>query len=136
MTATRTLRNITVFALIFLIFSVPLLIQAQENDQSLNYIPDKALFCIRINNLNNSLSKLDQFLTDVYPVNISALVQGLLPSLLVSPQLAGLNMDGSITAFGTIATNPESQSIGGMDIFAGILVPVTNYQDFINAEVK
>ena len=132
MTTTRTLRNITVLTLVFLIFSMPLLTQAQENDQALKSIPDKALFCLRINNLNNSLSQLDQFLAGVAPVNLSGMVMQLLPGILGSPELAGLNMDGSITAFGTLASNPESQSIGDINIFAGILVPVTNYQAFID----
>ncbi|MBN2589040.1 MAG: hypothetical protein JXA96_04200 [Sedimentisphaerales bacterium] len=132
MTASRNLRNIAVFSVLFLTFAMPLFIQAQANDQALKYVPDNALFCIRINNINKSMTQLDQFLSDVYPISTSALVKALLPNLLGSPELAGLNMDGSITAFGTILNSQYAQSAEMTNIFAGILVPVTNYQEFIN----
>ncbi len=153
MTVSRNLRNITVFSLIFLIFAMPLFIQAQVNDQALKYVPDNALFCVRINNVNNSLAQLDQFISGVYPITTSTLVKGLLPGLLGSPELAGLNMDGSITMFGAILNSQGSQSSDAgnntvdmyailnnqgpkpsdtINIFPGILVPVSNYQEFIN----
>ncbi len=131
MTVSRNLRNITVFSLAFVIFAMPILIQAQDNDQALKYVPDNALFCIRINNFNKSMIQLDEFLSDVYPISTSSLVKGLLPGLLGSPELAGLNMHGSLTVFGAIL-NQQSQSSDSINIFAGILVPVSNYQQFID----
>lgn len=152
MIVSRNLRNITVFSLAFIIFAMPILIQAQDNDQALKYVPDNALFCVRVNNLNKSMTQVDQFLSDVYPINTSALVKGLLPGLLGSPELAGLNMDGSLTVFGAILNSQGSQSSDAgnntvdmyamlnnqpkpsdtINIFAGILVPVSNYKQFID----
>ncbi len=152
MTVSRNLRNITVFSLAFVIFAMPILIQAQDNDQALKYVPDNALFCVRVNNFNKSMTQLDQFLSDVYPISTSALVKGLLPGLLGSPELAGLNMDGSLTVFGAILNSQSSQSSDAnntvdmyamlnnqgpkpsdsINIFAGILVPVSNYKQFID----
>lgn len=132
MTHSKSFRNITVFALISIIFTMPLLAQAQENDQVLKLIPDNALGCIRINNLNKSATQMDQFISDIYPISISGLIKGQLPNLLGSPDLAGMNMNGDFAVFGAILSNQTAQSAGMADIFPGILVPVTNYQEFLN----
>ena len=102
MSTSRKQRNILVSALSILVITVPILAQSPETDQLLKSIPGDTLFCIRINNLNNSLSQMDQFLTNVSPVGVNMFIKAQLSDMLGSPQLAGLNIDGSFAAFGSV----------------------------------
>jgi hypothetical protein len=87
-------------------------------------IPAKTLFYIRVNNLNQTLTQIDKFAGGSSPDGISMLAKTQIKRLLGSSQLAGLNMDGNFAIFGT-ATNPTS------NIAIGVLVPVTDYNQFI-----
>ncbi len=99
MSNSRKLRNILIPALVLCIFTLPILAQSPETDLLLKSVPGQTLFCVRINNLNKSMSQMDQFLTNVSPVGITMLIKAQLSDLLGSPQLTGLNMDGN---FGTL----------------------------------
>ncbi|MBN1974507.1 MAG: hypothetical protein JW787_12785 [Sedimentisphaerales bacterium] len=128
----RNFRNILVSSLVLIIFTMPIAAQSPENDQILKSIPAETLFCVRINNFTGSMTQLDQFLSGVSPISVSPLVQGQLTNLLGSPQLAGLNMNGNIAAFGAVLNSQEAQASGMPDIFIGVLAPVTDYKQFID----
>jgi hypothetical protein len=98
------------------------------NDELLRMIPAESLFCIRANNLNQTLVQIDQFLTGVAPMNVSMLFRAQFATLLGSQELNGVNMNGSFAIFGPIS---DSEMKGPDDI--GILVPVTGYEQFISA---
>lgn len=125
-------KRITALLMVLSVITIPLAAQSPENDQLFKNIPAETLFCVRINNFNNSLSQMDQFLAGVSPVGLSALVQSQLTSMLGSPQLAGLNMNGSFAAFGAVLSSTNSPAGGMPNIFVGALAPVSDYKQFIN----
>lgn len=103
------------------------------DDEMLMMVPADSLFCLRVNNFDYTLNMIDQFLTGVSPVpmGLSMLTRMQFANLLGSPQLNGVNMGGSFIAFGTISSD-ESTAPNPANIFIGILVPVTNYKQFID----
>jgi len=103
------------------------------SDKLLTLIPAESLFCIRVNNLDYTLGQIDQFLTGVSPTPLatSAMVRMHLAEMLGSPELNGLNMNGSFAVFGTIA---PGESVG--EDFISALIPVTDYRKFLGENPK
>jgi hypothetical protein len=95
-----------------------------SGDSLFEMIPAKCLFCVRVNNLDQTLTQMDQFLTGVSPVGIAMPVRAFFGNALGNPQLNGLNMAGSFAVFAPL---PNSEP-GKFNI--GILVPVTDYKQF------
>jgi hypothetical protein len=100
-----------------------------QNPDTLKMLPEKTLFCVQINNLNNTLSQLDQFLAGATPMPMGV-------SMLVKSQLmqvfgSNINMDGNIVVFGTVVSGQTSQADPTQNIFIGILAPVTDYKQFV-----
>ncbi|AQT68530.1 hypothetical protein STSP2_01695 [Anaerohalosphaera lusitana] len=92
-----------------------------SDDQLLNMLPADSVFCLRINNFNNALSMLDQYLMGVSPVPVGTMARQQLGSLLGTPMLQGVDTNGDFA----LLVNAHQQF--------GILVPVTTYDAFINA---
>ncbi len=131
----QRLRNISIIALLLTLpLSSVIRAQGYENDQLLKMIPSKTLFCIRINNLDNTLNQIDQFLAGVSPMPIgtSMLVKAQLMELLGSPQLNGLNTNGSFALFGAISSDQATQNNPMPNVSIGLLVPVTDYKQLID----
>ena len=100
---------------------------ATRIDKLLKMVPADSHYCVRVNNFDFTLSKLDQYLAGVSPVPMGTqiLVRMQLAKILGSPQLTGLNMSGSFIAFGKMQPDQELPTLN-------ILVPVTNYKEFIS----
>jgi hypothetical protein len=103
-------------------------------DSLLEMVPAESLFCVRINSFDFTLSQIDQFLAGAAPIPMmtSMLVRMQLAQVLGSPQLAGVNMGGDFVIFVPIPSrdvDPDS---------VGILIPITNYEQFVtgNANVS
>ena len=103
------------------------------SDPLLKMVPAESLFCVRLNHLNYTLSQTDQFLAGVSPVpmGLSMLVRIQLAQVLGSPELNGLDMDGSFAVFGAILPGGPTQTNPIRDMFVGVLAPVTDYGQFI-----
>ena len=130
----RNIKNISIIALLLtLTLSSVMLGQDYKNDQLLKMIPSKTLFCIRINNLDNALNQLDQYLAGASPLPIgtSMLVKAQLMELLGNPQLSGLNLNGSFALFGAISSDQAAQNSPMPNVSIGLLVPVSDYKQFI-----
>jgi len=133
----KRLRNATVGGLLVL-FVLATGLQAESSanpagDQLLKMILAKSLFCIRVNHFEYTLSQIDQFLAGVspMPMGISILARSQFAKVLGSPQLNGVNMNGSFAVFGvTSAGKPPGPKPS--DIFIGALVPTTDYKQFID----
>ncbi len=97
-------------------------------------IPANSLFCVRINNFDYTLNQIDQFLAGVspMPMGVSMLVRMQLANLLGSPQLNGLNTNGSFAVFGAAMPGETTQANATPNIFIGVLAPVTNYIQLID----
>ena len=124
----KCLRNAIIIVSLFL-FSFAAVAAEPKNDKLLAMTPAESLFCIRVNNLDYTLGQIDQFLVGVSPVPLAtaAMVRMKLAKMLGSPELNGVNMSGSFTIFGAIASDG---SLG--DDFFSLLVPVTDYQKLVS----
>ncbi|MBN1360287.1 MAG: hypothetical protein JW993_06840 [Sedimentisphaerales bacterium] len=98
---------------------------ARTDNDSLNMVPSDSLFCVRINNLDAALGQVDMFLVGLFPLNVSMQVKGQLGQMVGSADAKGINTAGSFTIFGPLPDNPDPSRFG-------ILVPVSDYQQFVS----
>jgi hypothetical protein len=100
----------------------------------LNMLPADSLFCIRINHFEHTLSQVDQFLAGVSPVpmGFSLLVRMQLAKALGSPELNGVDMNGSLSIFGVILPGEQTSNNPASNIFIGGLIPIIDYRQFIS----
>ncbi len=98
-------------------------------DELLQILPAESLFCVRVNNLDQTLSTVDQFLAGILPKpsELSMLVQMQFARMLGSPELNGVNMEGNFAIFGPILNADLSDPDN-----IGILVPVADYNQFVS----
>ncbi|HUS74062.1 MAG TPA: hypothetical protein VMY06_13465, partial [Sedimentisphaerales bacterium] len=104
-----------------------------KGDELLQILPAESLFCVRVNNFDYTFGIVDQFLTGVspMPMGVSMLVRMQFAKMLGSPELNGVNMEGSFTIFGvTQAGKPPGPKPS--DMFIGVLIPITDYKQFID----
>jgi len=103
------------------------------NDELLQILPAESLFCVRLNNFNDTFGMVDQFLTGVspMPMGVSMLVRMQFSKMLGSAELNGVNMEGSFALFGVKPTE-KPQDPKPSDFFIGALVPITDYKQFID----
>ena len=89
-------------------------------------IPADSLFCVRLNNLSGTMTKMDQFLTGMSPVGVSMLVPAQLAKLLGGTEPKGINMAGDFAVFGPLPGG-ETPNLSRI----AILVPVSDYKQFL-----
>ena len=134
----KCLRNAAaVGLLVLLVLATGLRAQSSAKpagDQLLKMIPAESLFCIRVNHFEYTLSQIDQFLAGVspMPMGISILARTQLAKVLGSPQINGVNMNGSLVIFGAIPPGEQTQANPISKVFIGGLVPVTDYRQLIS----
>lgn len=139
MLKSRRLRDIAAVGLLVLvIFAAALHAQSPADNELLKMVPAKTLFCVRVNNFDYTLNQIDQFLAGAspMPMGVSMLVRMQLANLLGSPQLTGLNTNGSFAVFGVTMPGETTQTNAIPDIFVGILAPVTDYKQFIDGNTN
>ncbi len=134
----RCLRNAASTGLLVLLILATGL-QAQNpakpaDDPLLKMIPAESLFCVRVNNFEYTLSQIDQFLAGVspMPMGLSMLARAQLANVLGSPELNGVNMNGSFVIFGAIPSGEPTQNNPISELFVGALVSVTDYRQLIS----
>ena len=89
------------------------------DDPLLKMLPGDCSFCVRINDLSGSLAKMDQYLTGVAPIGTAMLVNMQLAGIVGDPMLTGIEMSGTFAI------------VGLSDMTVGMLIPVTNYAEFV-----
>jgi len=92
-------------------------------------VPSNCLFCVRVNNFQNTLGQIDQFLMSSgggMMGSATMMAQMGLAQVLGDPQMVGVNMSGDFGLFGI------SQEPG--DLFVAFLLPVTNYEQLISGK--
>ncbi|MCP4608242.1 MAG: hypothetical protein GY845_05965 [Planctomycetes bacterium] len=105
------------------------------DDPLLKKLPAESLFCIRINHFEHTVNQIDQFLTGISPIplGLSMLMRMQLANVLGSPELNGVNMNGSLAVFGVIMPGEQISNNPASNIFIGGFVPVTDYRQFISS---
>jgi hypothetical protein len=106
-----------------------------RRDGLLRTVPAKSLFCVRINNLDGSLTAANEFLKGIAPefFDVKAMALSHLgKDILGNEQLKGVNTKGNFAIFGMNLPG-KSAGRGPMgNIFIGALIPVRNYDKFIS----
>ena len=100
------------------------------DDELLKMLPGQSLFCVRINNFGQGLQTVDQFLEGTLPSPVSQLVQMQLVQMLGNAEMPGVDMNGDFAVFGAPAPGDAAEN-PLVNIFIGILIPVTDYRVFI-----
>ncbi|MHC5213004.1 MAG: hypothetical protein ACYSOO_00265 [Planctomycetota bacterium] len=120
--------GIITFSLVVALCVVPSAHAADSYDDALlNMLPEDCMFCVRINNFNGSLGKLDQYLAGASPVPVSlAMLANLqLGAIIGDPMLTGIDQGGDFALFAIPA------QADGTEPIMGILIPVTDYKTFV-----
>ena len=103
----------------------PMLLAATQDALS-DMIPADALFCVRINQFNASLGKMDQYMAGASPIPMSLMMLASmqLAGIVGDPMLTGIDKNGAFLVAGFAAdadSDPEMV----------ILAPLTAYDEFI-----
>jgi len=99
------------------------------DDAVLKNVPSNCLFCVRVNNFQNALGQIDQFLMSSgggMMGSATMMAQMGLAQVLGDPQMVGVNMSGDFGIFG-VSQEPD-------DLFVAFLLPVTNYEQLISGK--
>lgn len=104
-------------------------------DRVLRLTPAEALFCVRISNLNKTLSEASNFLTGVAPegFDAKALALGKLTGMLGAERMEQVRTRGSFAVYGAMLPSGENQNPMA-NFFVGILVPVKDFEAFVGAD--
>jgi hypothetical protein len=101
--------------------------ETAQNDLLMNTLPQDCMVCLRINNFNESLGKLDSYLAGASPIpmSLAMVVNMQLGAMIGDPMLSGIDMKGDFAAFAVMPD--ESQTKPSV----GVLVPIDNYTEFV-----
>jgi hypothetical protein len=99
----------------------------------LRMVPAKSLFCVCINNLENTIEEVNEFLKDVAPPSFDAKTKVLakLGKLLGDENLSGVNTKGHFAMFGVEVQDTPAGRHPMSNMFMGALVPIRNFDRFI-----
>jgi hypothetical protein len=92
----------------------------------LQMIPADCLGCVKINNFERSLNKLNKFAEGLYPppMQLKQVILTQIAGLIGNPNMTGLDFSGDLTCFFQAANNAEEPKIF-------IFAPVSSYQTMI-----
>ena len=126
-----TKTNTVIVALLVMLTLCNPMTLAAPKDALLDTIPADALFCVRINQFNTSLGKMDQYMAGASPLPVSLM-------LLANMQLAGIVGDPSLTGIDKDGTFMIVGFASDAGVEMVVLAPVTGYDDFVknNAACK
>jgi len=99
----------------------------------LEVAPENPLMCVRLNNLDSTLSTLDQFLMGVSPMPMSTamLAKMQLGAILGNPALTGLDATGEFAFVALTTDNEEPDLENGENILLAIYVPTPSYETLL-----
>lgn len=119
-------RRISVVAIVLAVMCTVGTAAESADKDPMQLVPADSLFCVRINNVNQTLTRLDQFLTGIAPFSASMMVRGQMGQMLGGMEAQGVDMAGDFAVFGPLPGGeaPDPSRIG-------ILVPISSYQQFV-----
>ncbi|RKY06996.1 MAG: hypothetical protein DRP56_06495, partial [Planctomycetota bacterium] len=88
--------GIIIFSLVVALCASPG-VHAANDDALLNTLPGDCMFCVRVNNFNESLGKLDSYLAGASPIPVSlAMMANMqLGAAIGDPMLTGIDQGGN-----------------------------------------
>lgn len=104
-------------------------VAAPADDPLLNMLPADCLACLRINDLNGTLGKMDQYLAGASPIPMSLMmvVNMQLGMIVGDPMATGIDKTGAFAVFAMPAAADDPMGIPSF----GILVPMVDYKAFV-----
>ena len=129
-------RSAIVMAIVALMASASIVHGAAAPDKALlDLVPGEALFCLRINNLDETLSNASSFMAGIAPDDFDAraMVMGPLPGMLGAERMEQIHEQGSFAIYGTMLAGGQNQGPMG-NLFVGVLASVTDYDAFIGED--
>jgi hypothetical protein len=118
--SSRMLSGVITITTILALFTPAALQGTEKGDTLLEMIPTEAIFCVRINNLNQTMGVIDQFLMGVAPITTGGMIKGQLGMMFGNFELKGFDLNGSFAVFATAESGEQAP-----DIY--FLLPVTDY---------
>lgn len=108
----------------------------QQADRVLQLTPADSLFCVRINNLDGTLSEAGAFVQGIAPdgFDAGALVRAKLTKLMGAERMEQVRTRGSLVAFGAVLPGEEGNQGPFANMFVGMLVPVKDYKAFVGGD--
>lgn len=126
----RHMLSSVITAIIILASFAPAALQgAEKGDALLEMIPADAIFCARINNLNQTTGVIDQYLMGIVPVTTGGMLKGQLGMMFGNFELKGFDLNGTFAVFATAESGGQVP-----DIY--FLLPVTDYSQVIDPNFR
>ena len=121
----------TISLAVIFVFAIATSLGAAE--EPLKVAPENSLFYMQVNNLDYSLSQVDQFLAGLLPVpmGIQMTVRMQLAQMLGSPALDGVKTTGKFAVFAAVGENGQFD-----DNAISILLPIIDYHLFVSSNVN
>lgn len=109
---------------------------AKRGDRLLSLTPAESLFCVRVNNVNKTLSQSTGFLTGIAPdgFDAEAMVMAKLRAMMGEERMDQVRRRGNLAMFGVILPDGEANQGPFANLLVGMLVPVKDYDAFVGGE--
>jgi hypothetical protein len=109
-----------------------------SGDKILSMIPADALLVLRVNNIDNTLNQLDQFLGGMLPMptGLSAFFQMNLAQTLGSPDLNSIDMKGSFTVFVLPPEKKQNENGSPAEPAGFTIMPMKDFKQFAEGNVN
>ncbi|MHC4692457.1 MAG: hypothetical protein ACYS67_06935, partial [Planctomycetota bacterium] len=106
----------------------------QRRGWGLQVLPAETLFCVRVNNLDDTCTALNEYLKGVAPesLDVKDKVLSGLAKRLGGKRLRGVNTKGTFAIFGVNLPSKENTANPFANLFIGGVVQVRNYEKFVS----
>lgn len=104
-------------------------------DGVLPQVPVDALFCLRVNNLDTTISQASNFLTGIAPdgTDLKAVAMGWMTGIVGAERMEQVQTQGNFAVYGVMLPGEPSHGPLG-NLFVGMLMPVKDYDAFLGAD--
>ncbi len=105
--------------------------------QLLRLLPAETLFCVRVNNFDNTFSMADEFLVGISPMpgGMSMMARMQLAKMLGDAALSGIETTGNFAIIGLAL--PEEEEVKPAErLFTGFVFPVISYNAFVTGNAN
>jgi hypothetical protein len=107
-----------------------------RGDRLLQLMPAETLFCVRVNNLDRTVSQVNAFVRGIAPGDFDADVMILpkLTAMLGAERMKQVRQEGSFAIFGATLPADEEQQGPFANLFVGLFLPVDDYAAFVGGD--
>jgi len=107
--------------------------QAAAKTDVLKLVPAQSLVVVRVNQFDTTLGQADKFLAGLAPMPVQMAVKAKLGEVLGSAEAKGVDLNGDFAAF---VVAGESYGSDMPPIYPGVLIPISNYDQFVKGNAN